>query len=52
MFYREVRQRPPMSERHRVRQDQDSLGAFRCHRVERAVEAIGTTHFQNLKLKP
>ena len=52
MFYREVRQPSPMKKRHRVRQDQESLGAFRCHRVERAVEGIGTTHLQSLKLKP
>ena len=52
MFYREVRQPSSMSKRHRIRQNQDGLGAFRCHRLERTVEGIGTTHLQNLKLKP
>ena len=52
MLYREFRQLSPMKKRHRIRQDEDRLGSFRCHRPERAAEGIGTTHFENLKLKP
>ena len=52
MFDRELSQPSPMKKRHRVRQDQDGLGAFRRHRLKRAVEDIGTTHVQSLKLKP
>ena len=44
MFYREACQLSAMKKRHRVRQDQESLGAFRCHRAERVVEGVGTTH--------
>jgi len=40
-----------MKERQRVRQNQERLGVFRCHRVEGALESRRTAHLESLKLE-